>query len=358
MKVCSWHRCALAPATEAWGEGLAETELTHNPLNGVTAAVWRRGDVVYKVLTRRRDAPEAWAASDEPRHWNYWRREALVYQSGLAERLGLGAPRALEVTNTEQGDIELRLEYVDGRHAGALTVDDLGAAAESLGRAQGGSDLPVHPWLSRRFLREYSGSRDVPWHLLALDEAWSQPLVAEYFSVGLRAELLRLHERREWLLGLMETLPRTICHLDVWPQNLVRRPDGRVVFLDWAFVGDGALGEDVGNLVPDCVFDLLLPYGMLDELDTTLTAAYLRGLRDAGWRGDDRLVRLGICASAVKYDWLTARCLDQARAERQLDYGGHHPVDADARFAARAAGLGLLARWVREAEQLAASLRL
>jgi hypothetical protein len=337
---------------------VTDTELTHNPLNGVTAAVWRRGDVVHKVLTGRRPAPEGWMASDEPRHWNYWRREALVYQSGLAERLGLGAPRALGVTKTVEGDIELRLEYVEGRHAGALTVEDLCAAAESLGRAQGRRDLPVHPWLSRGFLRAYSGSRDVSWRLLGLDEAWAQPLVAEHFPPELRAELLHLHERREWLLGLMETLPRTVCHLDAWPQNLVRRRDGEIALLDWAFVGDGALGEDVGNLVPDSVFDLLLPHQVLDELDTKLTAAYLRGLCDAGWHGDDRLVRLGICASAVKYDWLTVRCLEQARADRHLDYGGRGTVDADARFAARAAGLSLLARWVREAEELAASLRL
>jgi hypothetical protein len=337
---------------------VADTELTHNPLNGVTAAVWRRGDVVHKVLTRRRPAPDGWAASDEPTHWNYWRREALVYESRLAQRLGLGAPRLLGVTQSVEGDIELRLEYVDGRHAGELTVDDLVATAEALGRVQGRRDLPVQPWLSRRFLRQYSGSRHVPWHLLGLDEAWEEPLVAEHFPPCLRAELLHLHERREWLLALMETLPRTVCHLDAWPQNLVRRRDGEVAFLDWAFVGDGALGEDVGNLVPDSVFDLLLPHRVLDELDSKLTAAYLCALRDAGWHGDDRLVRLGICASAVKYDWLTVRSLDQARADRQLDYGGRGTVAADARFAARAAGLGLLTRWVREAEQLAASLRL
>jgi hypothetical protein len=337
---------------------VADTELTHNPLNGVTAAVWRRGDVVHKVLTRRRPAPDGWAASDEPTHWNYWRREALVYESRLAQRLGLGAPRLLGVTQSVEGDIELRLEYVDGRHAGELTVDDLVATAEALGRVQGRRDLPVQPWLSRRFLRQYSGSRHVPWHLLGLDEAWEEPLVAEHFPPCLRAELLHLHERREWLLALMETLPRTVCHLDAWPQNLVRRRDGEVAFLDWAFVGDGALGEDVGNLVPDSVFDLLLPHRVLDELDSKLTAAYLVGLHDAGWRGDDRLIRLGICASAVKYDWLTVRSLDQARADRQLDYGGRGTVAADARFAARAAGLALLTRWVREAEQLAASLRL
>ncbi|MFI6345062.1 phosphotransferase family protein [Streptomyces sp. NPDC050560] len=73
-------------------------------------------------------------------------------------------------------------------------------------------------------------------------------------------------------LGLR--LPRTPCHLDVWPGNLIRRPDGEVVFLDWAFTGDGAVGEDVGNLIPDSVLDRFLPHESLDELDAAVTDAY------------------------------------------------------------------------------------
>jgi hypothetical protein len=94
------------------------------------------------VLTRRRAAPAHWAASDDRRHWNHWRREALVYASGLPARPGLGAPRVLDVVDLPDGDVELRLEHVDGRHAGALTIDDLVAAAVALGRAQGRADLP------------------------------------------------------------------------------------------------------------------------------------------------------------------------------------------------------------------------
>jgi hypothetical protein len=112
------------------------TPLTHNPLNGVTAGVWKQGSVVHKVRTRRRDAPPHWASSEAPRHWNYWRREALVYSSGLPERLRLGAPRLLEVAESLEGDVELRLEHVDGRHGAALTVDDLEVTAHALGRAQ------------------------------------------------------------------------------------------------------------------------------------------------------------------------------------------------------------------------------
>jgi hypothetical protein len=227
---------------------MAQEPLTHNPLNGVTAGVWRQGTVVHKVLTKRREAPPHWASSEDPRHWNYWRREALVYETGLPERLGLGAPRLLELTETPEGDVELVLEHVEGRHSGALGVEDLEATAAVLGRAQGRADVPDEPWLSRRFLRDYSGSRLVDWTLLDDDEAWAQPLMREHFDDALRRDLVQLHRDRERLLALIEGLPRTVCHLDVWPNNLIRRAGGEVAFVDWAFAGDGALGEDVGNL--------------------------------------------------------------------------------------------------------------
>jgi hypothetical protein len=335
---------------------MAEVPLTHNPLNGVTAGVWKQGSVVHKVLTRRREAPPHWASSEDPRHWNYWRREALVYSSGLPERLGLGAPHLLGMTESPEGDVELRLEHVEGRHAAALTVADLEVAAQVLGRAQGRADLPDEEWLSQGFLGAYSGSRPANWALMDDDDAWAQPLMRDHFDPSLQQSLVRLHLGRDRLLRLMDDLPRTVCHLDVWPNNLIRRPSGEMVLLDWAFVGDGALGEDIGNLIPDSVFDLLLPHDLLDELDARLTSAYLEGLREAGWSGDERLVRLGVCASAVKYDWLTAFCLEHAGADEHLDYGRGASVDAGARYAARAAGLALCARWAREAEELLGTL--
>ena len=334
----------------------AATPLVHNPLNGVTAGVWRQADLVRKVITCRREAPAHWAASEAPRHWNYWRREALVYESALPDRLGLPAPRLRSLRPTADGDVELWLEHVGGRQGAAMTLDDLERAALALGCAQGRAELPDEPWLSRGFLRDYSGSRPANWALLHDDAAWSQPLMGEHFGDALRTDLVRLCERREWLLALMERLPRTLCHLDVWPHNLVARLDGEVVFVDWAFAGDGAIGEDVGNFVVDSIFDLLLPHGAIGELDARLTDAYVRGLRTAGWDGDARVARLGICASAVKYDWLTIRSLEQAGAPVQYGYGRTTPIDAHARYAARAAALSLCAGWADEAEQLSRAL--
>lgn len=331
------------------------TPLDHNPANGVTGGLWRSGGAVHKLLTCRPDAPAHWAASADQRHWNYWRREALVHESALPRRLGLGAPHVLAIDERTDG-IELVFEDVEGRHGAQLGVADLAAAAEDLGRAQGGPGLVGgpdfigdEPWLSRGFVAAYSGSRPADWALLYDDGAWAQPLMARHFDAGLRAGLVRLHERRDELLAVLGGLPRVIAHLDVWPNNLIRRPDGQVVFLDWAFTGYGALGEDISNLVPDSVFDLLLPHERLDELAAAVEHAYLAGLHVAGWHGDEALVGLGLRAAAVKYDWLVVLLLEEAGREGHLGYGRAETVDSDARYAARAAGLRLCARWADEA---------
>ena len=65
------------------------------------------------------------------------------------------------------------------------------------------------------------------------------------------------------------------------------------------------------------------------------------------------LVRLAICASAVKYDWLTPYCLEHASADEHLEYGGSLPADADARYAGHATALAMCVRWAEEAERLA-----
>ena len=92
-----------------------------------------------------------------------------------------------------------------------------------------------------------------------------------------------VHAHRERLYRISEALPRTLCHLDFWPKNLIRLPDGQVVLIDWSFAGLGALGEDAGNLVPDAAFDHFIPPSDLPHLEQVVFDGYLRGLRAAGW---------------------------------------------------------------------------
>ena len=348
--------------------------LTHNPRNGVTGGVWRvsAGDrrAVLKVLTRNKETTGRWAASDDSRHWNYWRREAHVHESGLAQvwqPYGVRAPRLLACVERPDGDVALWLEDVAGEPATRWPQARHVEHARRLGAAQGAVRPEDEPWLTRRFLRQYIGSNTLGQELLDDDEAWQQPLVRDHFPPGLRRDMVRLHHDREWFLEIMEALPRAFCHLDMWPANVRSEggdsggdsggdgggdSGGDSVVFDWAFAGDGVLGEDLGNYLPDSVFDLFVPATRLPGYAAEAYDAYLHGLRDGGWKGDEELVRLGVCASAVKYDWLTALMLARA-GEAQLDYGGERAVSAELRYRERGLVLAFLAGWAAEARVLA-----
>jgi hypothetical protein len=340
--------------------------LAHNPLNAVTGGIWRVagpiGSIIVKVVTdgRHHDGPSWWAASREDRHWNSWRREVLAYREHLAAAFapdGVAAPALIASDDARDGAVVLWLEDVHGRTGGDLRVLDLVDLAHALGRAQG--RLAVQggwdrPWLSRHYLREYSASKPVDDALLADDDVWRQPRVARHLG-PLRAGIVSLRENRERLVALAEACPQTLCHLDLWPPNTVRREDGRFALLDWAFSGSGALGEDIANLVPDSVFDLFLPAGRVEMLATAAEDAYLAGVRLGGWEGDERWIRLGIRAAAVKYHWLAERLLVDVDLDTRVAYGGR-VVPADELYAARAAGLRVLCRWAEEALSLGAEL--
>ena len=115
-------------------------ELPHNSINGATGGIWRiRRDGVSTVLKiatpGRAGAPAHFQASDEPGHWNYWRRELLAYRSGLAGTAfadaGLNAPRLLEADERADGSVALWLQDVTGTPGTAF------GSAEQLGKTPG-----------------------------------------------------------------------------------------------------------------------------------------------------------------------------------------------------------------------------
>jgi aminoglycoside/choline kinase family phosphotransferase len=286
----------------------------------------------------------------------------LVYVHGLPALLadgGLEAPDLLGSFERSETEIALWLEDLGDPPAPGWTSPSLARAARALGVGQGAlvaaGSVPGHAWLSRRFLRDYSTSKQVDWDLIHDAAAWQQPLIRQYWPASLQTDMARLYAERDRWLGLLETLPRTLCHLDFWPNNLVAVDSERTAVLDWAFSGDGALGEDVGNLVPDAIFDHFLPAADLPELDHAVYVAYVEGLREGGWNGDERLVRLAMCASAVKYLFLVPRLLERASEATHFAYGGAEALPAELRYGHRGATLAYLAQWAEEARTLAVS---
>jgi len=329
------------------------TTLRHNPLNAVTANVERvtyadGRTAVRKELRRPADSSGPWAASTDPRHWNYWRRELEVYRDDeLREQLadaGLVLPAAQ--TEDQRDGAVLLMEDIDGTPGTHFSLAEHAALARACGRWQA-RPAPERPWTSIGFLRDYSTTRDVPWHLMTDDAAWQQPLIRETWPAGLREAWTGLLVHRDALLDLVASLPRARCHLDFWVSNVIQRPSGELALFDWSFLGDGALGEDIGNYIPDAVFDLFWPVERLPELAETCVANYLDGLYEAGWRGDPDDVRLAVMASGVKYAWLLPGLLGRASDATHNAY--HRQVDSRYLFHQRGQALLYLAEWCAEA---------
>jgi hypothetical protein len=354
------------------GRGEPE-ELPHN--RWLSPGVWlvrtNEGQpAVLKYLSADRDPGETpwdghWTAQgQDPRRWNYWAREPLAYRHHLTDiyaDAGINAPACLG-SQLDDREALLLLEWVDGQPGESWPVGLYGPVAEALGRAQAaflvGRPVPAYPWLSREFLRRYSCEKPVEWDLLDDDEAWQHPIVRQVFPPALRDGVQFVHANRERLYRISESLPRTLCHLDLWPKNLIRQAGGEIVLIDWAFVGLGSVGEDVGNLVPDACFDHFVAAEDLPRLENVIFDGYLRGLRSAGWNEDPRLVQLGMWSSSVKYDWLAPLTLAQLRQDRQYRYGGGGEIDALFKFRERSQALLFTAGWARRAVELADQLGL
>ncbi|GAA1649801.1 hypothetical protein ACFQY4_23335 [Catellatospora bangladeshensis] len=332
--------------------------LPFNAGNPATVGVWRvrhgTTTAIEKIIqpppTAFTGSPQ-WQTSTDPLHWNYWKRELLAYRTGLCREVfadaGLCAPAVLDARKLPEGRWRLVLADCPGRTAAAWTVADSGDFANRLGRAQARfvHQVPRISWLSHNWLGQYLADRDVD-----PDPDWTGAF-AQTWPPHLRAGLQRLWERRRELLAVAAALPRTLCHLDVWPMNLFTTGD-QYSIIDWAFIGEGAVGEDVSNLIVDSMTDGLYPPSILPELVSASTEGYLAGLRASGCRLDVATVRRGIAATgAAKYTWLAPAMLRAAqRAEPvgAVHYGLARP--ATEAFDHRRELFELLVSWARLAE--------
>ena len=312
--------CAELPG--ALGEVRAVEPLRHGLGNAATGGIWRvlgtAGSAILKVarLPATTDPAKAFPASDEPAHWNYWRREALAYETGLAATAyagaGITAPALLAAGPRPDGGTELWLADVGGTAGFGWPVPRLARFGYELGAAQArwAGRVPDTPWLSHRWLAQYLA--EGPPRLVSVQAAdWDHPSAAVW-PARVRAELQRLWAGRQQALAAAQGAERTLCHLDVWPANLVDDA-GASVLLDWSFTGEGAVGEDAANLILDSCADGLMDAALLPEIAESVTAGYLNGLRDGGWPGSADSARAAIAAcGAAKYSWFGPAVLSRA----------------------------------------------
>lgn len=257
--------------------------------------------VVLKIALEDKDNPD-------PSYWNYWKREFLAYQSGLLGELsgGLIAPRCYGVEERPDGNGWIWMEDINESSGPKWPLSRFGLAAYHLGEHQGqflaGKPLPSFPWLSDGWLQGlikgefWSNYMDPD----RPDNAWDISIVKEAFSPELVERIKELWTESDLYLDSLDRLPQTLCHLDAHRRNLMARqtPEGRdqTVAIDWAFVGPGAVGQDMGDLIAGTLFFLEVGIEEAKQLEELVISEYLRGLNEAGWDGDPRQVHLGYAA--------------------------------------------------------------
>jgi hypothetical protein len=251
---------------------------------------------------------------------------------------GLAAPRCFGVIEHQDGSCWLWLEDVKDDLGPHWPLEHYGLVARHAGQFNGAylvdGPLPTWPWLSSGWLRHLV-ERCAP-AMPLLRDSLDNALIRRWLPGDAGDRFFGLWEEREIYLDALDRLPQTLCHMDLFRRNLFARRtpggDDETVAIDWAFSGRGALGEE---LVPLTVGGLVFFEVGLDQaqaLEEIAFEGYLQGLREAGWRGDPRQVRLGYAAAAsLRYRfndigrWL-AVILDENLHSVFLDISGR-PVE-------------------------------
>jgi hypothetical protein len=269
---------------------------------GVDRGEWLDWSVILKVIQSPTNLGfMGYGEGDDPWHWNYWKRELMIYQSGWLDGLpeGITAPRCYEAQEIPGNIAGMWLEDVCDTYSGNWPLARYALAARHLGRFNGiyisRRQLPTFPWLSKQRMRQWLSS--IPWQ----DFPWDHPQAWQVYpnpELDSFRCLLNDHDR---FLAKLEQLPKTISHGNTNPVNLISRHSQRkldqTVAMDWSLAGVEALGDDLGQLVYGTYLNLR-SYRLQDISETLLTS-YINGLQDSGCRIDSQLVRFGYVASAA-----------------------------------------------------------
>ncbi|CAM3658623.1 phosphotransferase [Marinicrinis lubricantis] len=241
---------------------------------------------------------------DHVQHHNYWRREALVLESGLLQKLpdSIHTAKCYLVEEQQDGTVWIWMELVEGEYP--RTIEQFSFIARQLGRFNGAyltgkNRLPDQEWICRSWLRSWvSASRMYAPHL-----------------DGFADQLNTDNEQRIWnwfqqwnrkvdsYIESLARLPRVLAHQDLSQMNMLlvkgERDMERLALIDWQFMSLSGIGEDLGKLFGVQMSLGIIAADQFEEYQDSLYSAYLQGLDEMGWKGDENNVRYGYCISTA-----------------------------------------------------------
>jgi hypothetical protein len=289
--------------------------------DGRTDGIVKPWSVVVKVFER----PEQ---EQPPDARSYWKRELLVAQSQLFERLP-GPVRGPRYYRTDEyaDSLWLWMEHVQELLAGAWTLDDYVFAARQLGRWNGACaaiPLPAEPWLNNQPHRGL-------YEFINPETAWQSPWHQMYISEETRLRWEHLWAEREMFDAVLQALPQCLAHFDCQRRNLLiqqdRNEQAELVAIDWAFCGVEALGAELHALVGTSTTLVEWPSANVLALDKAAFNSYVQGLHDAGWSGNADVVRLaqvaclGIYRGTLSPLWMNRFCSPEFRSYALQTFG-------------------------------------
>lgn len=257
-----------------------------SPLTGAgpaTVGVWSATQAGRAIVVKRLRCPDPHDAPGSlvPGDVNYWRRAADVALSGVvAGAPGLREAPVVRVEEDAEG-ITLVHEHVEHHDAPGLWL------ASCLGRFAA-VDLGRHAWLARDQLRSRLAlvERRGGWRILA------RTPMADI------ADHLWTH-RMPWL-ERCDALPQVAQHGDPSASNIPGRAGDGAVAVDWAHLGRGPVGADLGYLslatrealepLAEAYVDSLPPG--LASVDEVMTGARVMAVYTALTRLDWALARV------------------------------------------------------------------
>lgn len=228
------------------------------------------------------------------------RREVAVYQSGVFAALHGGVRSAkCYAIEARKGRQFVWQEDLSEAPQAPWVAKHFIETARHLGQFNShwpASALPSWAWLNQGGLRK---KYKKPHHATVFDRLGvlqSHALVRRAVSPAVVRRLVHLWEASDEWFAAVEATPKGVCHLDCHPRNLFLVDDPVhgtfTIAIDWASVGIDCLGADIGALLASPIKWLDLSPDESEALVAPIFAAYLRGLVDAGWSGNEDRVRL------------------------------------------------------------------
>ncbi len=246
-----------------------------------------------------------WMLSVDQRDPQWWGREAAFYESGLARRGWSDdcSPPECFGLDAREDEIDLWLEWVERV---PLTSGEYGSAVKGLARWQAAQLDYDGPVLSHGWLAQHVSRRKLDNAVTLAHPGWAA-LLAAGLSKDARIWAQGRVVDTAHVAAAIRGFPELPTHHDFQGMN-IGSSGSHITILDWATVGWGPVGHDVGNLVVDRSAD-----GDVDprELWSTLLGEYGNELRMSGIDIDQEVIeRSAEASSAVRMGWLLDFLLD------------------------------------------------